>query len=139
LLKLRTALLGVIGFLLLAMAAVMLLGVMPSAIDAFASVLIGVGPVHVPENLFADLSNTSRMPLISQLSFLAVAGLGVSAMSRYSMSALHCKLWLVLLVGLGRGCFARPSYAGRQSSVAQPIAICTRKKGLGSSFQALAF
>lgn len=94
LLKLRTALLGVIGFLLLAMAAVMLLSVGPTAIDAFTSVLIGVGPVHTPENLYADLSNTSRMPLILQLSFLAVAALGVSAMSRDGMSALHCKLWL---------------------------------------------
>lgn len=101
LLKLRTALLGLIGFLLLAMAAVMLLNVGPSAIDAIASVLIGAGSVHTPENLYADLGNTSRMPLILQLSFLAVAALGVSAMSRDGMSALHCKLWLVLLTGLG--------------------------------------
>ena len=101
LLKLRTALLGLIGFLLLAMAAVMLLNVGSSAIDAIASVLIGAGSVHTPENLYADLDNTSRMPLILQLSFLAVAALGVSAMSRDGMSALHCKLWLVLLTGLG--------------------------------------
>ncbi len=103
LLKLRTALVGIIGFLLLAMAAVMLISVGPSAIDAMASVLIRVGPVHVPENLYADLGTTSRMPLVLQLSFLAVAALGVSAMSRDGMSALHCKLWLVLLAGLG-GC-----------------------------------
>lgn len=139
LLKLRTAFLGLMGFLLLAMAAVMLLNVGPSAIDAVASVLLGAGSVHIPENLYADLSNTSRMPLILQLSFLAVAALGVSAMSRNGMSALHCKLWLVLLVGLAAAAlFTQLTLDGNRVSRG-PLQSAIDKQDWAEAFRLLPF
>lgn len=139
LLKLRTALVGLIGFLLLAMAAVMLLNVGPSAIDAMASVLIGAGSVHIPENLYADLGNTSRMPLILQLSFLAVAALGVSAMSRDGMSGLHCKLWLVLLAGLGGSAlFTQLTLDGNRAS-RNPLQSAVDKKDWAEASRLLPF
>ncbi len=106
LLKLRTALVGILGFLLLAMALTALLSFGPQALSAISSLWAGEAQVQVPANLFANMSDTSRWPLVLQLAFLAVAGLGVSAMSRGAMSPLHRKLWLVLLFGLGGAALA---------------------------------
>ncbi len=103
LLKLRTALVGVLGFLLLATTVAALIAFFPQALAAIKHLWASRSVVHVPGQLFSNLASTTRMPWILPIAFLAVAALGVSAMSRDAMTAFQRKCWLALMVVLGAG------------------------------------
>ncbi len=120
LLKLRTALVGIAGFLLLTVTLAALIEFFPYALAAIKHLWASDSRVHVPGQLFVNLDSTSRMPWILPLTFLAVAALGVSAMSRDAMTALQRKLWLVLMVLLGSGAvWTQLSADGNRTAQAQ--------------------